>query len=120
MPFAFYASKNCRQFRLKSPDFVKNANLIGNFSLSIFEYIFMLHYQIEFDDYRQHLIHVTLRFLANPTQVLSLPTWIPGSYLIREFSKHIESVKAYDEAGRQLKINKFEKINGVYITQIMN
>ncbi|WP_336034970.1 M61 family peptidase [Acinetobacter bereziniae] len=69
----------------------------------------MLHYQIEFDDYHQHLIHVTLRFLANPTQVLSLPTWIPGSYLIREFSKHIESVKAYDEAGRQLKINKFEK-----------
>ncbi|OTG80107.1 serine protease [Acinetobacter sp. ANC 4558] len=69
----------------------------------------MLHYQIEFDDYRQHLIHVTLRFLADPTQVLSLPTWIPGSYLIREFSKHIEGVKAYDEAGRVLKIQKFEK-----------
>ena len=68
----------------------------------------MLHYQIEFDDYRQHLIHVTVRFLADPTQVLSLPTWIPGSYLIREFSKHIEAVKAYDEAGRQLKIQKFE------------
>lgn len=69
----------------------------------------MLHYQIEFDEYRQHLIHVTLRFLAQPTQILSLPTWIPGSYLIREFAKHIESVKAYDEAGRQLKITKFEK-----------
>lgn len=69
----------------------------------------MLHYQIEFDDYRQHLIHVTLRFLADPTQVLSLPTWIPGSYLIREFSKHIEAVKAYDEDGRQLQIQKFEK-----------
>ncbi len=69
----------------------------------------MLHYQIEFDDFRQHLIHVTLRFVANPTQVLSLPTWIPGSYLIREFAKHIESVKAYDEAGRQLQISKFEK-----------
>ena len=69
----------------------------------------MLHYQIEFDDYRQHLIHVTLRFLANPNQELWLPTWIPGSYLIREFSKHIESVRAYDEAGRVLKISKFEK-----------
>lgn len=69
----------------------------------------MLHYQIEFDDYRQHLVHVTVRFLADPTQVLSLPTWIPGSYLIREFSKHIEGVKAFDEAGRQLKIQKFEK-----------
>ena len=69
----------------------------------------MLHYQIEFDDYRQHLMHVTVRFLANPTQVLSLPTWIPGSYLIREFSKHLESVRAYDEAGRILKIQKFAK-----------
>lgn len=69
----------------------------------------MLHYQIEFDDYRQHLIHVTLRFLANPNQVLWLPTWIPGSYLIREFSKHIEAVKAYDEAGRILNISKTEK-----------
>nr|WP_174506254.1 M61 family metallopeptidase [Acinetobacter sp. Marseille-Q1620] len=69
----------------------------------------MLHYQIEFDDYRQHLVHVTLRFLANPTQFLWLPTWIPGSYQIREFSKHIEAVKAYDEAGRQLQISKFEK-----------
>ncbi|OEC89742.1 M61 family metallopeptidase [Acinetobacter sp. YK3] len=69
----------------------------------------MLHYQIEFDDYRQHLIHVTLRFLANPNQELWLPTWIPGSYLIREFSKHIESVKASDEAGRLLNIKKTEK-----------
>lgn len=69
----------------------------------------MLHYQIEFDDYRQHLIHVTLRFVAIPTQVLSLPTWIPGSYLIREFSKHIEAVRAYDEDGRLLQIQKNEK-----------
>ena len=69
----------------------------------------MLHYQIEFDDYRQHLIHVSLRFLADPTQVLWLPTWIPGSYLIREFAKHIESVRAFDEDGRQLRIDKISK-----------
>lgn len=69
----------------------------------------MLHYQIEFDDYKQHLVHVTIRLLANPNQELWLPTWIPGSYLIREFSKHIEAVKAYDEAGRMLNIKKTEK-----------
>ncbi|WP_353172635.1 M61 family metallopeptidase [Acinetobacter rudis] len=69
----------------------------------------MLHYQIEFDDYRQHLIHVSLRFLADPTQVLWLPSWIPGSYLIREFAKHIESVRAFDEDGRQLNIDKISK-----------
>lgn len=68
-----------------------------------------VHYQIEFDDYRQHFIHVTIRFLANPNQMLWLPTWIPGSYLIREFAKHIESVQAYDEAGRNLKIQKKTK-----------
>lgn len=68
-----------------------------------------VHYQIEFDDYRQHFIHVTVRFLANPNQMLWLPTWIPGSYLIREFAKHIESVQAYDEAGRNLRIQKKSK-----------
>ena len=69
----------------------------------------MLHYQIEFDDYRQHLMHVTVRFVAQPTQMLWLPTWIPGSYLIREFSKHIESIRAFDEDGRQLVLKKISK-----------
>ena len=69
----------------------------------------MIHYQLEFDDFSQHLIHVTVRFLANPQQQLWLPTWIPGSYLVREFSKHMESVQAYDEAGRILKIRKIKK-----------
>ena len=69
----------------------------------------MLHFQIEFDDFRQHLIHVTLRLVAEPNQELWLPTWIPGSYLIREFAKHIESVNAYDEAGRLLNIQKTSK-----------
>ena len=32
-----------------------------------------------------------------------------GSYLIREFAKHIEQVKAYDEQGRQLAITKITK-----------
>lgn len=41
-----------------------------------------------------------------------------GSYLIREFSKHIETVKAYDEAGRMLNIKRLKKIAGVYLTPI--
>ncbi|MFB2579371.1 M61 family metallopeptidase [Acinetobacter sp. c2-A9] len=69
----------------------------------------MIHYQIEFDDYRQHLIHVTVRFVAEPEQQLWLPTWIPGSYLIREFARHIEQVQAFDEAGRRLDIQKRDK-----------
>lgn len=36
--------------------------------------------------------------IANPSpegQVLQMPAWIPGSYLIRDFSKQIESIEAY-------------------------
>ena len=69
----------------------------------------MIHYQLEFDDYLQHLIRVTLRIVAAPQQQLWLPTWIPGSYLIREFAKHIEQVRAFDETGRALKIDKISK-----------
>ncbi len=87
----------------------KNVKLLTKLSILFFVLPIMLHYQIEFDDYRQHLAHVTLRFVAEPTQVLALPTWIPGSYLIREFAKHLESVRAYDEEGRLLQIEKFEK-----------
>ena len=69
----------------------------------------MIHYQLEFDDYRQHLINVTIRFMANPRQQLWLPTWIPGSYLIREFAKHVENVKAYNELGQLYPMQKIQK-----------
>ncbi|QWD68471.1 M61 family metallopeptidase [Polynucleobacter sp. VK25] len=37
-------------------------------------------------------------------QVLQMPAWIPGSYLIRDFSKQIESIEAYSIAGTRKKI----------------
>ena len=37
-------------------------------------------------------------------QVLQVPAWIPGSYLIRDFSKQIESIEAYSIAGTRKKI----------------
>lgn len=45
-----------------------------------------------------HLFAVELH-IAKPNpkgQVLSLPTWIPGSYLVRDFSRHIQQLKATD------------------------
>ena len=52
-------------------------------------------YQLDFSRFRLHLVDVTLRFIApvdNP--VLWLPTWIAGSYLVREFARHIGTVTA--------------------------
>lgn len=44
----------------------------------------------------QHTYKVELTFIPqNPSETLSLPTWIPGSYMIREFSKNIIGISAY-------------------------
>jgi predicted metalloprotease with PDZ domain len=41
--------------------------------------------------------------------LLKLPVWAPGSYLIREFSKNINLVRAQDEFGNVLKVEKSTK-----------
>ena len=52
-------------------------------------------YRIEVADPHAHLFRVTLK-IAKPTeqQLLSLPVWIPGSYLVREFSKNLQCLRA--------------------------
>ncbi|WP_230659113.1 M61 family metallopeptidase [Psychrobacter sp. I-STPA10] len=51
------------------------------------------HYQISFERFTQHLVDITLTFIADTdSPVLWLPSWIPGSYLMREFSRHITAV----------------------------
>ncbi|MDO5104248.1 MAG: hypothetical protein Q4D91_15385, partial [Lautropia sp.] len=56
-----------------------------------------IHYSIFPVDPGAHLFEVML-WIENPApegQRLSLPTWIPGSYLIREFARHIDRVSAF-------------------------
>lgn len=64
-----------------------------------------IHYQFNFQRFREHLVDVTLNFTAdNDNPVVWLPTWIAGSYLIREFSKHITTVTAtINDATQRLK-----------------
>ncbi|MCC6196734.1 MAG: M61 family metallopeptidase [Burkholderiales bacterium] len=38
-----------------------------------------------------------------------LPTWIPGSYLIREFARHFVSVRAQDARGTPVRLDKTAK-----------
>jgi len=40
---------------------------------------------------------------------VKLPVWTPGSYLVREFSKNIDIVQAFDEQGRSLSVRKKNK-----------
>lgn len=58
-----------------------------------------------------HLFEVTLT-LADPDpdgQRFTLPTWIPGSYMVREFARNIVTLSAFNEAGRKVKIEKTDK-----------
>jgi len=45
---------------------------------------------------------------APPTEVLVMPVWTPGSYLIREFERHVQDFVAVDANGGAL---QWEKIN---------
>ncbi len=54
-----------------------------------------VHYHIAAPDPRNHLFQVTLT-VAQPAaaQELVLPVWIPGSYLVREFARHLQGLQA--------------------------
>ena len=60
----------------------------------------MIHYHVSPMDLKGHLFEVTLTIdTPAPQQRLWLPNWIPGSYLIRDFSKHI--IGLYAERGKE-------------------
>jgi predicted metalloprotease with PDZ domain len=54
-----------------------------------------IHYTVETADLHAHLFRVTLT-IAQPAaqQTVSLPVWIPGSYLVREFAKNLQNLSA--------------------------
>jgi len=58
-----------------------------------------------------HRFLVTLSFTANdPKDIrLTLPAWIPGSYLVRDFAKHIVKIEARTTAGKALFLEKVDK-----------
>lgn len=60
-----------------------------------------IQYQISSLRPQAHLWDVRLKInKPNPEgQILRLPNWIPGSYMIRDFARHIIEIKASDEKG---------------------
>lgn len=59
-----------------------------------------------------HLLEVEMRFKpAQPAAQteLKMPVWTPGSYLIREYARHVEDFAAKDAAGRDLAWRKINK-----------
>ncbi|MEC7984876.1 MAG: PDZ domain-containing protein [Myxococcota bacterium] len=77
-----------------------------------------LYYKVTSTQPASHIFEIEL-ILSNPQSKihkLHLPTWIPGSYLIREFAKNIIDVSAYDSDGA-LSIYKTDKCTWEIQTQ---
>jgi predicted metalloprotease with PDZ domain len=66
-------------------------------------------YRVEPVDLHAHLFHVTLTIQKPAAQQrVSLPIWIPGSYLVREFSKNLQRLEAHQ--GKQtLEVAQLDK-----------
>ncbi|MEJ7860935.1 MAG: PDZ domain-containing protein [Pyrinomonadaceae bacterium] len=59
-----------------------------------------------------HLLEVEMRYKAPniPAMAeLKMPVWTPGSYLIREYARHVEDFKAKDTSGKDLTWQKINK-----------
>ncbi|MDH5408180.1 MAG: peptidase M61, partial [Gammaproteobacteria bacterium] len=69
-----------------------------------------VHYSITPSNPNAHLFAITCT-IDNPHregEILSMPAWIPGSYMIRDFAKNIVQISAATEDG-ELKLNKLDK-----------
>jgi predicted metalloprotease with PDZ domain len=68
-----------------------------------------IRYRVELADLKAHLFRVTVT-IPQPTaqQIVSLPVWIPGSYLVREFSKNLQNLQAR-QASRAMPMQQLDK-----------
>ncbi|HEX4950779.1 MAG TPA: PDZ domain-containing protein [Blastocatellia bacterium] len=70
-----------------------------------------LTYELSFPQPHTHLYEVTyiIGNITQPTLELQMPTWTPGSYLQREFARHVQDFAVRDKAGNALPWEKIDK-----------
>jgi len=68
-------------------------------------------YELRMPKPQNHYFEVQMNIQDNEDKQVEvkLPVWTPGSYLVREFSKNINLVKAFTKDGKVLKVSKKSK-----------
>lgn len=81
------------------------------FSVSININAQTISYQLRMPKPQNHYFEVemTLANFKEKQLEIKMPVWAPGSYLVREFAKNVNLVKAFDENGKELKVQKKNK-----------
>jgi predicted metalloprotease with PDZ domain len=79
--------------------------------LPLFSHALELTYHLSMPQPNSHYFAVKIDVKGNTanTQEFKLPVWTPGSYLVREFSKNLNQVKAIDINNKELIVNKKTK-----------
>jgi predicted metalloprotease with PDZ domain len=69
-----------------------------------------MRYRLSLPEPHTHLLHVEVE-LERPGEAVEVvfPVWTPGSYLVREFARHVEQASADDGAGRPLPLERLDK-----------
>ncbi|MCY7294150.1 M61 family metallopeptidase [Alteromonas sp. a30] len=68
-------------------------------------------YSVSIPNIANHQFHILLNITSptNKGQILTLPTWIPGSYMVRDFAKNILWLTAKTAQGEELNVTKLDK-----------
>jgi predicted metalloprotease with PDZ domain len=68
-------------------------------------------YEIQLRSPEKHLfdVYCHIPMPNSEGQKVSLPVWIPGSYLIRDFAKHVVTLSAYDANGKKCAVKMLDK-----------
>ncbi|MHC5210181.1 MAG: M61 family metallopeptidase [Planctomycetota bacterium] len=71
----------------------------------------MIRYQVDLSESRSHRVRVRMSVLDASGDALdvAMPVWTPGSYLVREFARHVVELTATDDGGRPLPAEKTDK-----------
>jgi predicted metalloprotease with PDZ domain len=71
----------------------------------------MIRYQVSLPQAQAHRVQVRMSVTDPPDDALSvaMPVWTPGSYLVREFARHVLDLSAADAEGRPLPVEKVDK-----------
>lgn len=54
-------------------------------------------------------VEMDIQGISDKTVEIKMPVWAPGSYLVRDFSKNVNIVKAFNEKGESLIVEKTKK-----------
>lgn len=70
-----------------------------------------IQYKITPSNLNSHLFDVSIHFPTEQSKIytLSLPAWLPGSYMIRDFAKNIISIAAKDESNNPIALQAIDK-----------